>query len=53
MKKEEEKWFDTYLKEVKQTSRKHKQVILMRFFQDKTQVEVARIIGLSQVRFLE
>jgi RNA polymerase sporulation-specific sigma factor len=50
--KEEEKWFDKIaLKEVlNKLPEKHKQVILMRFFQDKTQVEVARIIGLSQVQ---
>jgi RNA polymerase sporulation-specific sigma factor len=50
--KEEEKWFDQIaLKEVlNKLPDKHKQVILMRFFQDKTQMEVARIIGLSQVQ---
>jgi len=50
--KEEDKWFDKIaLKEVlNKLPEKHKQVILMRFFQDKTQVEVARIIGLSQVQ---
>ena len=50
--KEEERWFDKIaLKEVlNKLPEKHKQVILMRFFQDKTQMEVARQIGLSQVQ---
>ncbi|MGF7184985.1 RNA polymerase sporulation-specific sigma factor [Desulfitispora alkaliphila] len=45
-------WFDNLaLREVigKLTERE-KQVIILRFFQDKTQVEVAEMIGLSQVQ---
>lgn len=50
--KEQEVWFDKIaLKEVlKKLPPKHRQIILMRFFQDKTQVEVANVVGLSQVQ---
>lgn len=50
--KEQDKWFDKItLKEVlNKLPEKHRQVILMRFFQDKTQIEVANVIGLSQVQ---
>ncbi|WP_227766075.1 RNA polymerase sporulation sigma factor SigF [Zhaonella formicivorans] len=50
--KEQESWFDKIaLKEVlKKLPEKHRQVILLRFFQDKTQIEVAQVVGLSQVQ---
>lgn len=50
--KEQDSWFDKIaLKEVlKKLPEKHRQIILMRFFQDKTQVEVAQVVGLSQVQ---
>ncbi|MBO8168251.1 MAG: RNA polymerase sporulation sigma factor SigF [Thermoanaerobacteraceae bacterium] len=49
---EEEAWFDKIaLKELlKQLPEKHRKVLVMRFFQDKTQTEVAEAIGLSQVQ---
>lgn len=49
---EESNWFDKIaLKEVlKKLPEKHRQVILLRFFQDKTQTEVAEMVGLSQVQ---
>lgn len=50
--KDQESWFEKIaLKEVlKKLPEKHRQVILMRFFQDKTQIEVAQVVGLSQVQ---
>lgn len=50
--KEESSWFDKIaLKEViAKLTDKEKEVILLRFFQDKTQTEVAETIGLSQVQ---
>lgn len=51
-KEEEDIWFDKIaLKELLMAlSEKHRKVLLMRFFQDKTQTEVAETIGLSQVQ---
>ncbi len=51
-KHDEEEWFDKLVvKEVlKDLPQKHRQIILLRFFQDKTQMEVAKIVGLSQVQ---
>ncbi|KUO50658.1 MAG: RNA polymerase sigma-G factor [Desulfitibacter sp. BRH_c19] len=48
----EDAWFDKIIvKEVlKHLPQKHKQIILLRFFHDKTQMEVADIVGLSQVQ---
>jgi len=48
----EEIWFDKILvKEVlRDLPQKHRQIILLRFFHDKTQMEVAEIVGLSQVQ---
>ncbi len=48
----EENWFDKIaVKDIlKKLPQKHRQVILLRFFHDKTQSEVAKIIGLSQVQ---
>ena len=48
----EESWFNRLaIKDViKSLPQKHRQVILLRFFQDKTQSEVAELIGLSQVQ---
>jgi RNA polymerase sporulation-specific sigma factor len=45
-------WFDNIaLKELLiKLPEKHRKVLLLRFFQDKTQTEVAKIIGLSQVQ---
>ncbi|GAW91351.1 RNA polymerase sporulation sigma factor SigF [Calderihabitans maritimus] len=45
-------WVDRVaLKEVlKKLPEKHRRVIMLRFFEDKTQMEVAEIIGLSQVQ---
>lgn len=50
--KEELSWLDKLaLKEVlDKLSEKEREIILLRFFQDKTQTEVAKIIGLSQVQ---
>lgn len=50
--KDHQSWIDKLaLKEVlDKLPDKHKQVIMMRFFEDKTQTEVAQIIGLSQVQ---
>jgi RNA polymerase sporulation-specific sigma factor len=50
--KEEINWFERIaLKEVlNKLTEKEKEIILMRFFQDKTQTEVANIVGLSQVQ---
>lgn len=50
--KDEINWFDRIaLKEVlDKLSDKEKEIIQMRFFQDKTQTEVANLIGLSQVQ---
>ncbi|MGI6552803.1 MAG: RNA polymerase sporulation sigma factor SigF [Bacillota bacterium] len=47
-----EMWFDKIaLREIlMRLPEKHRQIILMRFFQDKTQSEVAEIVGLSQVQ---
>lgn len=49
---EEGGWFDKIVikESLKKLPEKHRQVILLRFFQDKTQTEVAEIIGLSQVQ---
>ncbi len=49
---EESIWFDKIaLKELLMAlPEKHRKVLLMRFFQDKTQTEVAEVIGLSQVQ---
>lgn len=49
---EESLWFERIaLKEIlKELPEKHRQVILMRFFEDKTQTQVAETIGLSQVQ---
>lgn len=49
---EEPAWFDNLaLKEVlNKLPTKEKEVLLLRFFQDKTQTEVAEAIGLSQVQ---
>ncbi|MCR4442267.1 MAG: RNA polymerase sporulation sigma factor SigF [Peptococcaceae bacterium] len=49
---EEINWFDKIaLKEImNKLSEKEKEIILMRFFQDKTQTEVASLVGLSQVQ---
>jgi RNA polymerase sporulation-specific sigma factor len=48
----EELWFDKLvIKDVlKHLPQKHRQIILLRFFYDKTQMEVAKIIGISQVQ---
>ncbi|NPV26259.1 MAG: RNA polymerase sporulation sigma factor SigF [Firmicutes bacterium] len=45
-------WFDSLvLKEVlRKLPEKEREIILLRFFQDKTQTEVAEIVGLSQVQ---
>lgn len=50
--KDHQSWLDKLvLKEVlDKLPERHRQVILMRFFEDKTQTEVAQIIGLSQVQ---
>lgn len=50
--KDHHSWIDELaLKEVMdKLPERHRQVILMRFFQDKTQTEVASAIGLSQVQ---
>ncbi|MDX9871909.1 MAG: RNA polymerase sporulation sigma factor SigF [Clostridia bacterium] len=49
---EEVNWFDRIaLKEVlNKLTEKEREIILMRFFQDKTQTEVAASVGLSQVQ---
>lgn len=49
---DESSWFDKIaLKELLiKLPEKHRKVLLLRFFQDKTQTEVADIIGLSQVQ---
>ncbi len=49
---DESAWFERLtLKEIlKKLPERHRQVVLMRFFQDKTQSEVAQHIGLSQVQ---
>ena len=49
---DEVSWFDNIaLKELLQKlPEKHRRVLVLRFFQDKTQTEVAKIIGLSQVQ---
>ncbi|WP_366922416.1 RNA polymerase sporulation sigma factor SigF [Metallumcola ferriviriculae] len=51
-KEDENVWFDKIaLKDLLMSlSEKHRKVLLMRFFQDKTQTEVAEVIGLSQVQ---
>lgn len=51
-KKDENKWFEHIaMKEVlNKLSEKEKEIILMRFYQDKTQTEVAKQVGLSQVQ---
>jgi len=51
-KESEEKLFDRMaLKEVlAKLPEKHQRVILMRFFEDKTQIEVAQAVGISQVQ---
>lgn len=51
-KDEEQIWFDriALLEVLKELPQRQKQVIVLRFFQDKTQTEVAEIIGLSQVQ---
>lgn len=48
----EEAWFDKLVVRdvLKHLPQKHKQIILLRFFHDKTQMEVADIVGLSQVQ---
>lgn len=50
--KDEINWFDKIaLKEIlNKLSEKEREIILMRFFQDKTQTEVANLVGLSQVQ---
>lgn len=50
--KDHQPWLDNLaLKEVLESlPERHRDVILMRFFQDKTQTEVAKVIGLSQVQ---
>lgn len=50
--KEENNWFESIaMKEVlNKLSDKEREIILMRFFQDKTQTEVANLVGLSQVQ---
>ncbi len=50
--KDENMWFEKIaLKEIlNKLSEKERQIILMRFFHDKTQMEVAKIVGLSQVQ---
>ena len=50
--KDEINWFDKIaLKEIlHKLSEKEREIILMRFFQDKTQTEVAKTVGLSQVQ---
>ncbi|MDS1030124.1 RNA polymerase sporulation sigma factor SigF [Bacillota bacterium LX-D] len=50
--KEHDIWFDKIaIKEIlKNLPEKHRQVIMMRFFLDKTQMEIAQAIGLSQVQ---
>ncbi|MEW6621631.1 MAG: RNA polymerase sporulation sigma factor SigF [Bacillota bacterium] len=51
-KSDEDAWFEKFaVRDVlKHLPQKHRQIILLRFFQDKTQMEVAEIIGLSQVQ---
>jgi len=48
----EDVWFDKILvREIlKDLPQRHRQIILLRFFHDKTQMEVAEIVGLSQVQ---
>lgn len=50
--KEDVNWFDRIaLKEIlHKLSDKEREIILMRFFHDKTQTEVAKLVGLSQVQ---
>jgi RNA polymerase sporulation-specific sigma factor len=50
--KDHQPWIDNLaLREVlDKLPERHRQVILMRFFEDKTQTEVAEIVGLSQVQ---
>jgi len=50
--KEEGVWFEKIaLKEtLEKLSEKEREIIIMRFFQDKTQTEIAKIIGISQVQ---
>lgn len=50
--KEEGLWFEKIaLKEtLNKLTEKEREILIMRFFQDKTQTEVAKIIGLSQVQ---
>lgn len=50
--KDDNKWFDHIaMKEVlNKLSEKEREIILMRFYQDKTQTEVAKQVGLSQVQ---
>lgn len=50
--KDHQAWIDKLaLKEVlDKLPERHRQVIMMRFFEDKTQTEVAAIVGLSQVQ---
>ncbi|MHB1418594.1 MAG: sigma-70 family RNA polymerase sigma factor, partial [Bacillota bacterium] len=49
---DESTWFERIaLKEVlAQLPEKHRQILLLRFFQDKTQTEIADVVGLSQVQ---
>jgi RNA polymerase sporulation-specific sigma factor len=49
---EERGWFDKIIikESLQKLPEKHRQVILLRFYQDKTQTEVAEIVGLSQVQ---
>ncbi|MHB1126831.1 MAG: RNA polymerase sporulation sigma factor SigF [Bacillota bacterium] len=49
---DENTWFERIaLKEVlMQLPEKHRQILLLRFFQDKTQTEIAEVVGLSQVQ---
>ncbi len=50
--KEDNLWFEKLaLREVlNKLTEKERQIILIRFFEDKTQMEVAKIVGLSQVQ---
>jgi RNA polymerase sporulation-specific sigma factor len=50
--KEDNLWFEKFaLREVlNKLSEKEREIIFIRFFEDKTQMEVAKIVGLSQVQ---
>ncbi|HOB81464.1 MAG TPA: RNA polymerase sporulation sigma factor SigF [Peptococcaceae bacterium] len=50
--KDENQWFEKLaLREVlNKLSEKEREIIMIRFFQDKTQMEVAQMVGLSQVQ---